>query len=99
MGLPRMAGTGGLAWPALYYPTAPPEKLPEALGLPAEPHSTACEKAASLGLLGAKVPGLGQAAREHLPVADVSSQVSLRWGCTGMWGPGCRGSMFCWPLL
>ena len=70
MGLPRMAGTGGLAWPALYYPTAPPEKLPEALGLTVAPTSPAFEAAASLGFLG--VLETGTAGREHLSIAEVS---------------------------
>ena len=41
-----------------------------------------CEQAASLGFLETRVPRSGKVAREHLSVADVSSQVSLRWGCT-----------------
>ena len=44
---------------------------------------TALEQAAPLGFLGARAPRGGPAAREHPPVADVSSQVSLSWGCTG----------------
>ena len=70
MGLPRMAGTGGLAWPALYYPTAPPEKLPEVLGLTVAPASPAFEAAASLGFL--VLLKTGKAIREHLSVAEVS---------------------------
>ena len=82
MGPPRMAGTGGLAWPALAYLTAPPDKRPEALVFMLEPKPTALEQAAPLGFLGARAPRGGPAAGEHLPGADVSSQVSLRWGCT-----------------
>ena len=82
MGPPRMAGTGGLAWPALAYLTAPPDKCPEALVFMLEPKPTALEQAAPLGFLGARAPRGGPAAGEHLPGADVSSQVSLRWGCT-----------------
>ena len=58
-----------------------------------------CEQAASLGFLETRVPRSGKVAREHLSVADVSSQVSLRWGCPRMRVPGYRGSKFCWALL
>ena len=57
-----------------------------------------CEQAASLGFLETRVPRSGKVAREHLSVADVSSQVSLRWGCPRMRVPGYRGSKFCWAL-
>ena len=70
MGLPRMAGTGGLAWPALYYPTAPPEKLPEALGLTVAPTAPPFEAAAFRGFL--KILPTGISIREHLSVAKVS---------------------------
>ena len=57
-----------------------------------------CEQAASLGFLETRVPRSGKVAREHLSVADVSSQVTLRWGCPRMRVPGYRGSKFCWKL-
>ena len=76
-------GTGGLAWPALCYLTAPPDHRPDALVPMLEPLPTALEQAAPLGFLGTRAPRGGPAAREHPSVADVSSQVSLSWGCTG----------------
>ena len=89
-----------VGWPGLccFYLMAPPDKCPEALAFMVEPKPTAFEQVASLGFLEARVPRGGQAAREHLPVAVISSQVSLRWGCTRMRVPGYRGSKFCWAL-
>ena len=44
MGLPRMAGTGGLAWAALYYLRVLPGKCPEAWRVTVEPKSRHVKK-------------------------------------------------------
>ena len=70
-----------LAEADLYYLMAPSAKYPETLEARFEPMSAAGEKAIPLGFLKARAPGSRQAAREHLPVSDVSSQVTLIPDC------------------
>ena len=81
----------GLPWAALYYLRVRPGKRPQAWAVTVEQKSTACERATTLGFLEARAPGSWQAAREHLSLADVSSQVNLMWGCTRMESAGCSG--------